>query len=123
MTTAPTRTRSELDGSPTTPRYIGRPIRRLRSRVRPTPSLLRRELRPAAGGHVAEDVAHPGELFVLSEMLGHFVIDAAGVAERGVECHLLGAGGVGDLILHGAGGGEGWLPCAHAARGQFDVAA
>ena len=48
---------------------------------------------------------------------------AARVTCRGSEGHFRGHRGVGDFVLHGAGGAVRRLPGAHPARRIFDVAA
>ena len=57
------------------------------------------------------------------KMLSSEKILAAGVAGRGSEGHFRGHRGVGDFVLHRAGGAVRRLPGTHPARGIFHVAA
>ena len=87
------------------------------------PLLGSREPGPPASVHVVQNRLVPGEFRMLRQVFGGLEIHAAGVAQRRGERHLLDAGGVGDLVLHRAGGRVGRLPGAHAARRKIDVAA
>ena len=88
-------------------------------RRRPKVALLRRELRPAAGGHVAQDVAHPGEFLVLREMLRRLVTDAAGVAQGAWNVIFSAPAASVTLFCTAPAGAYGGLPGAHTARREL----
>ena len=62
------------------------------------------------GVEVAQGALFPGELRVFLQVPGGLEMNAAGMAHRCGERHLLRHGGVSDFVLHGAGGTERRLP-------------
>src|SRR5262249_31663271 len=85
-------------------------------------ALFRRYLRPGIGFHVAKFGLLPRQFRMLSKMLLGEKIGPAGVIGRRGKSHLPRHGGIGSLILHGAGRAVRRLPSTHTTRRHLDVA-
>src|SRR5947209_7171555 len=78
---------------------------------------------PFVSVHVTEQRRLPSELSIFVEVGRGFEVQGTGVSGGRQETHLRNHRGIGDLILHSAGGLVRSFPVTHAANREIDVSA